>query len=312
MTLGCVNEAIMQYSLAIAAKPDNAETYFNLGNAFDAIGRAAEAADAHRKALAIHADFADAHHNLGNVLQKLGKLAEAEAHYAITPNCAHWYRNLGRVLAALKRHKEALLAYERAIALGFVDAKIYNSIGIAHNVLGQAEDAFRAFQRAVAIEPCNAAMHLNLATCKPFSDGDERLVALEKLSEDAKLLPESDQVALHFALGKAFADLKQPERSFHHLSAGNKLKRRQITYDEAQTQPKFQRIQAVFTPGLAGQKCRLWQSVEPAYFRSRNAAVRYHTDRTDPGKSSEGVRRRRDRRPQSRCRGVVQRKRGPE
>lgn len=47
MTLGRVNEAMVQYGLAIAAKPDDAETYFNLGNAFDAIGRAAEAADAY-------------------------------------------------------------------------------------------------------------------------------------------------------------------------------------------------------------------------------------------------------------------------
>jgi tetratricopeptide (TPR) repeat protein len=51
--LGRVNEAMVQYGLAIAAKPDDAEPYFNLGNAFDAIGREADAADAHRKALAI-------------------------------------------------------------------------------------------------------------------------------------------------------------------------------------------------------------------------------------------------------------------
>jgi tetratricopeptide (TPR) repeat protein len=254
MMLGRVKQALAQYRLAIVARPDHAETYFNLGNAFDAIGRAAEAAMAYRKALAIRADFAGAHNNLGNVLQKLGKLAEAEAHYRraieIAPDYAHAYRNLGNVLVALSRHKEAIPAYNRALAMGSADARIYNSLGVAHNVVGQTEDAFKAFQRAVAIEPCNAEMHLNLATCKSFSDGDERLVALEKLCENAKSLGEDDQIALHFALGKAFDDLKQPERSFHHLSAGNKLKRRQIAYDEAETLRQFERLQAAFTPDL--------------------------------------------------------------
>jgi tetratricopeptide (TPR) repeat protein len=254
MMRGRVKEALAQYRLAIVAKPDHAETYFNLGNAFDAVGRANEAAVAYRKALAIRADFAGAHHNLGNVLQKLGQPAQAEAHYRraieIAPDYAHSYRNLGNVLVALSRHREAIPAYNRALAMGFADAKIYNSLGIAHNVVGQGEEAFRAFQHAVAIEPCNAEMHLNLATCKPFSDGDERLIALEKLAANAKSLPENDQVALHFALGKAFDDLKQPARSFHHLSAGNQLKRSQITYDEVETLRLFERIQAAFTPDL--------------------------------------------------------------
>jgi tetratricopeptide (TPR) repeat protein len=232
MMLGRVKEAIAQYRLAIAAKPNHAETYFNLGNIFDAIGRPAEAAVAYRKAVAIYPDFAGAHNKLGNVLQKLGQLAEAEAHYRrateIAPNCAHSYRKLGNVLAAA----------------------LYNSVGVAHNVLGQVDDAYRAFQHAVAIEPRNASMHFSLATCRPFTDGDERLIALEKLWADAKSLPENDQVALHFALGKAFDDLKQPERSFHHLSAGNKLKRSQIAYDEVEALRLFQRIQAAFTPDL--------------------------------------------------------------
>lgn len=254
MMLGRAKEAVAQYRAAIVANPEHAGTYFNLGNIFDAIGRPAEAAVAYRQALAIRADFAGAHNKLGDALQKLGQMAEAEVHYRraieIAPNNAHSHRNLGTVLAALNRHKEAIPAYERAIALGSSDAGIYNSLGVAHNVLGQAEDAYRAFALAVAMEPRNAAMHFSLATCKPFTDGDERLIALEKLSEGAQLLPENDQIALHFALGKAFDDLKQPERSFHHLGAGNKLRRSQIAYDETEALRLFQRIQAAFTPDL--------------------------------------------------------------
>ena len=48
-------------------------------------------------------------------------------------------------------------------------------------------------------------------------------------------LPIEDQRELHFALGKAYEDLEQRERSFRHLLEGNALKRREFVYDEPET-----------------------------------------------------------------------------
>jgi tetratricopeptide (TPR) repeat protein len=258
MLLGRVKGALAQYRLAITATPDHAETYYNLGNAFDKIGRPAEAAVAYERGLAIRPNFAEARNNLGHVLKKLGRLLEAEAQFRraleIAPNYGYVHRNLGHVLTDLNRHEDAIAAYGKAIAAGSADAETYNNIGAAHYLLGRLDDAYRAYHRALALAPRNAMVLLNLANCKRFSDDDERLAAMQKLAEDVESLPESDQIALHFALGKAFADLRQPERSFDHLSAGNKLKRRQIAYDEAENLHWFQRTQAVFTPDLLGKR----------------------------------------------------------
>jgi tetratricopeptide (TPR) repeat protein len=254
MLLGRVKEALAQYRLAITATPDHAETYYNLGNALDKIGRHAEAAVAYERALAVRPNFAEAHNNLGHVLKKLGRPLEAEAQFRraleIAPTYGYVHRNLGHVLTDLNRHEEAIAAYEKAIAAGSADAETYNNIGAAHYLLGRLDDAYHAYHRALALAPRNAMVLLNLANCKRFSDDDERLATMKKLAEDAESLPESDQIALHFALGKAFAELRQPERAFDHLSAGNKLKRRQIAYDEAETLRWFQRTQKVFTPNL--------------------------------------------------------------
>ena len=51
--------------------------------------------------------------------------------------------------------------------------------------------------------------------------------------EDA--MEENEQIRLHFALGKALADVGRNDASFRHLLAGNALKRQAITYDEAAT-----------------------------------------------------------------------------
>ncbi len=53
---------------------------------------------------------------------------------------------------------------------------------------------------------------------------------------------------LHFALGKAHADIGSHDSAFRHFAAANALKRRQIEYDEAARLGFFERIIAAFTP----------------------------------------------------------------
>ena len=67
-------------------------------------------------------------------------------------------------------------------------------------------------------------------------------------------MPEYERIDLQFALGKAYEDLKQHERSFRHLLAGNKLKRAQIHYDEAEAMGYTQRIRAIFDAALCRAK----------------------------------------------------------
>jgi hypothetical protein len=57
----------------------------------------------------------------------------------------------------------------------------------------------------------------------------------------------SERVALHFALGKAYADIGEHERAFHHYADGNALHRAGIIYDEAFTLAGFDRVKKVFT-----------------------------------------------------------------
>jgi hypothetical protein len=73
---------------------------------------------------------------------------------------------------------------------------------------------------------------------------------MEELAEDAAALSIEDRVELHFGLGKAYEDLGRPEKAFAQLLAGNALKRRQITYDEAATLGQLERVREVFTAEL--------------------------------------------------------------
>jgi tetratricopeptide (TPR) repeat protein len=258
LLLGRSEEAIAHYRQAIAIRPDDAEARFNLGNAFSELDRHDEAIANYEKAIAIRHDFLGAHNNLGNTLQRLGRFDDAIVHYrralAITPGYADAHRNLGNALLALNRHEEAIAHYEKTLAVNPSQAEAHNIIASAHHVLGHSEEACRAYQRAVQLAPQRGALHLNLASLKPFTVGDSRLAALENFAADITKLGAEDRIAVHFALGKAYEDLKLPDQSFQHLIEGNALKRRQMTYDEAATLRTFERIQQVFTDALMHQK----------------------------------------------------------
>ncbi len=77
---------------------------------------------------------------------------------------------------------------------------------------------------------------------------------MTKLAREVTSLEVPDQIDLHFALGKAFADICDPQRSFWHLLQGNALKRRQVTYDETSAFERFARIRATFTSQLMWDK----------------------------------------------------------
>ena len=78
---------------------------------------------------------------------------------------------------------------------------------------------------------------------------------MQALEREDNLSP-TERMQLDFALGKAYADLKDHGRSFEHLVQANAGKRAQIAYDEAATLGLFERIEQTFTPALLARKAR--------------------------------------------------------
>jgi tetratricopeptide (TPR) repeat protein len=245
--------AIANFHQAIALKPRYADAHRNLADLLQGLKRDAEAIGHYQTALAIRPDYAEACNNLGNSLQKLDRCQEAEDHYrraiALKPSYAHAHCNLGDVLLTLRRHDEAIKHFENAIAIDPTLAAAHHHLGIGLQTLGRLDDAARAYERAVELAPQQAQFHINLANARPFHAGDPRLAAMETLLGDARQ-SDDDRIVLHFALAKALADLEQYERSFEHLLEGNALKRRQISYVEAETLQIFSRVQTVIGGAL--------------------------------------------------------------
>jgi tetratricopeptide (TPR) repeat protein len=83
---------------------------------------------------------------------------------------------------------------------------------------------------------------------KRFKPGDHRLPALQSLLDRVDRLDQDKEIAAHFAMGKALADLGDYDTAFHHLQVANALKRTTFAYDEAQRLAAMKHVADRFTP----------------------------------------------------------------
>ena len=248
------DEAIAHFEQALRLVPDDADAHRHLGDVLRAIHQNDAAIARYRQALVIRPNDAALCARLASVLQASGRSTEAialgERALALDPHADDAHGTLGSALMTLNRNEEALAQFAASLAVAGERAETHNNIGVALQLLGRAEEAAAAYQTAVRLAPKSVMTHFNLASLKTFSVGDPRLAALEALSKEADSLGEDDRIALEFALAKAFADLDERARSFHHLREGNARKRRQIVYDEPAIMAFLARVSATFTPAL--------------------------------------------------------------
>jgi tetratricopeptide (TPR) repeat protein len=201
-------------------RAEDTEAACKLGHALWEERRLDEAAAQLERAIALKPDYVEAHFSLAQVLRERGMSDAAIAHYekaiAVAPDAVELHSNLGRLLAELGRIAEARAAYEKAVAL---------------------------------LPRCGAA-YLNLVHCDKVSPGDPCLAAMENFERDQGALGEQDRIDLDFALGKAYADTGEHERSFRHLLRANARKRKTLVYDEAAMLSDLERIRLVFDAKL--------------------------------------------------------------
>ncbi len=251
---GRLDEAASCYREALAIDPDHVEANYGLATALQGLQRHEEAIAHYEKAVTLDPDYAEASYGLATALQALSRHRQAIPHYenalSVDPDYPEANYGLATALQALGRDEQAIRAYEKAIAAAPDLAQAHNNLGVAWQQLGRFDEAHRAFERAITLAPGTVEFYLNLFDIKKVTREDAHLAALRALAQQEASLSGEDRIGLHFALGKALADIGEQRQSFRHLLAGNALKRQGIVHDEKLVQEMFDRIRAVFSAGV--------------------------------------------------------------
>jgi Flp pilus assembly protein TadD len=154
------HDSVTLFEHAIRSEPDSWVAQYNLGNAYDALGRQQDAVLRFRETVRLRPEFARAHNNLGNALDALGRTSEAVPSYEravqLKPDLVEAYNNLGIAYAAQGRHDAGLAALRTAVQLrpDFLEAHLNLTIELRER--GQLEEAKKEGDIAVSLRPDSA------------------------------------------------------------------------------------------------------------------------------------------------------------
>lgn len=146
----------------------------------------------------------------------------------------------------LGEHEEALAIF-RGLSLETPEnAEIHLSAGHAVKTLGRRSEAVECYRTAAAVRPGFGDAYWSLANLKTYRFTNDEIAGMVRHEAE----PEAttvDRYHLCFALGKAFEDRAEYERSFQYYARGNALKRQECRYDADALEHSVRRQIAVCT-----------------------------------------------------------------
>ncbi len=248
--LGQLDEAVASFERALKFSPDHVAAHYNLGNVLRKMGRLEAAARSYQRVLQIRPDQPEVYSNLGAVYRELGRMDAAVESYKqalkINPDFADAHNNLGNTFSDIGQQHAAISCFERALEIRPDFAKAYRNLGAVLLDLGQMDAAVESYKQALRIKPDHAGVHNNLSTLIKFKPDDTRIDLMESLLSNSET-DEPDRMLLYFALAKAYDDTGKYNRSFDYLEKANRLRRKELNYDIADSHKLFSRIKETFT-----------------------------------------------------------------
>ena len=148
-------------------EPEGAMVWLNMGIAYTGKGDNQAAVGAFRKVTELAPNSAQAWTQYGSVLAATAASAPAKAAYekalSIDPNMAAARRGRGYLLLVEKQYPQAIADLRQASALEPKDADGWAWLGQAYHNSGSVADARACYEKAIAIDPNNAAAQEGLA-----------------------------------------------------------------------------------------------------------------------------------------------------
>ena len=159
-------------------------------------------------------------------LKHLRAREELEKLLAIAPEDRAYRMAHAHTCAGLGDYEQALPTYQKLLSEAPNVAELHQAVGFALKTLGRTAEAIQSYRAAAALRPNDGSAYWNLANLKTYRFEDAELEQMVRHEADARTT-DVDRYHLAFALGKAFEDRGEYERSFRYYERGNALKKRE-------------------------------------------------------------------------------------
>jgi Flp pilus assembly protein TadD len=211
--------AVTAYQEYLAKKPDDATVHYDLGYAYTAMQKSAEAKAEYEKAISLDPKMAAAYQNLGLTLltsDPAAAVAPLQKAAELLPEDARAKWLLGTALETNGKLDLAIGQYEAAKKLDDKDPDIQASLGGALLRAGRPAEAESVFREALSLHPEGGALgqaHIGLA---------QALIAEKKIEEAAKelaayLVSRPDDANARMELAGELAELGKNDEALAEL-----------------------------------------------------------------------------------------------
>ena len=144
-------QAIADYTSALAIQPDDADTLHLRGLAYEQLGQVERALEDYRQAIAINPQLSDVYINRGVTFGKMGNFRQSIASLTeairLAPKHPDGYFNRGMTYFQLGDFERAIADFSTVIQFSSNDEDAYYWRGISNEEIGLKEDAIADYQR---------------------------------------------------------------------------------------------------------------------------------------------------------------------
>jgi tetratricopeptide (TPR) repeat protein len=212
-------EALEAYRRAVKLDPDQADAWNSIGDVYHILGDQEAALKGYRQAVQIDPDFSQAWNSLGGIYSSLERDDAAIEAYrrviALEPDYPWPYHNLGLIYRRRKDYEQALTYYQQAVERHEADqdrAISWSNLGDLQVILGNREQAIKAYQWATTLDPAYAWPHHNLGKLHEAQGEQELAIGLYRQAIERHVDDEDRAVSWH-SLADLYRSLNRPEEA---------------------------------------------------------------------------------------------------
>jgi len=156
-------------------------------------------------------------------------------------------------LQQTNNQKEALKLYDEILAIDKLNPEVLVSKGHLLKTFGDVNSSIKSYKSSYEIDKYYGDAYWSLANLKTYEFTENEILQLEKMTKD-EYVNENEKIYMNFALGKAYEDRGDYEKSFQNYQEGNSTKKQFTKFDLALFHEECTNQKEVCTNDLFEQK----------------------------------------------------------
>ena len=242
-------DVITKSKKLIRKSPEYIILYNILGSAYQNVGSLNLAKQIFIKGYKMEPSNIAIMNNLANAYKNIGDIELSEELFLkiirIKPDYINAYINLGNLKRDENNFKEALKLYNKALKIDNKIPIVHYSLALAHQGLGDFGLAIEYAKKTVELDPTFTQADMLISQSTKYEDKNTHYKEMNLKVNNLKL-NSNQRTNLLFSIAKANEDMGEIEKSFEYLDQGNKLRRKDLSFDLKQEINFFNDIKKIF------------------------------------------------------------------